>query len=163
MDLYKLQQRLGRDTTDEMDTMREEDLNRTIVEASGAMREVKEELEANPHYQKAKEDLSALSQGKKEVDKRQKAKIEYSLHLLERFGQMDPIARLDWEKERAKKVAAIEETRKAREEEKARQAKLNEQDAYESDEDPDLEDDADVNGEEYINESEGGALEGDEV
>lgn len=85
--LEKMHKTLGRDTVDEMDKLNEEALKKIIVEASSAMQQVKDELEANPKYKEAKEDLLALTQGKKEVDKRQKARIAYSLYLLSEKGK----------------------------------------------------------------------------
>lgn len=85
--LEKMHKTLGRDTVEEMDKLNEADLKKIIVEASSAMQQVKDELEANPNYKEARENLLALTQGKKEVDKRQKARIAYSLHLLSEKGK----------------------------------------------------------------------------
>lgn len=74
---------LGDETTVEMGALSDEDIKQRIIGASSAMKQVKDELEANPKYQDLKEDLKALTAGKKEVDKRQKAIIAYALHLLE--------------------------------------------------------------------------------
>lgn len=87
---------LGRDTVDEMDTMDSEQLKKVIVDASSAMKEVKEELEANAEYQRAKSDLKHLSEGKREVDKRQKSRINYALSLMTRNAEMTPEDRHAW-------------------------------------------------------------------
>jgi hypothetical protein len=74
---------LGDETTIEMGALSDEDIKQRIIAANSAMKQVRDELEANPKYQDIKEDLKALTAGKKEVDKRQKAVIAYALHLLE--------------------------------------------------------------------------------
>jgi hypothetical protein len=74
---------------EEMDTMGEEELRQVIVQAHGAMKQVEEELAANEKYQQAKQAVSDLSQGKRETNKYQKAKIAYSLGRLEQIGKLD--------------------------------------------------------------------------
>lgn len=74
---------IGPDTKQEMDSEQSEQLRSRIISAETAMKQVQEELESNPKYQELKEQLSALTQGKKEVNKRQKAIIAYALRLLE--------------------------------------------------------------------------------
>lgn len=73
---------LGENTKDEMDAMDEAHLRNVIVMANAAMEQVIEELDANVKYQEIKESKSAMEAGKKEVDKRQKAKIAYALYLM---------------------------------------------------------------------------------
>lgn len=73
---------LGTDTIKEMEAMGPEDLKKRIVEANEAMRGAADELERNPNYDKLREDLKALTQGKRELDKRQKAIILVALSLL---------------------------------------------------------------------------------
>lgn len=88
--LDKVAKALGRDTVEEMDAMEEQELKKVIVDASGAMKTAKEELDANRDYQAAKADVSLLSTGKREVDKRQKAKIQYALDRIDSLGKLDP-------------------------------------------------------------------------
>lgn len=98
MNLEKVAKQLGKNTVEEMDAMAEEALKKVIIEASSSMKQVKEELEANQNYQSAKADLANLSQGKKDVDRRQKARVNYALVRLEELGKMDGLARLEWNK-----------------------------------------------------------------
>lgn len=122
MENEKLVKALGRDTVDEMDTLREEDLMRVIVEATGAMRTAKDELDANKEYQKAKADCSLLSSGKREVDKRQKARIAYSQNRLAELGKMDFAERHTWDRLRNDKIKELEARRAAKAREAAEQA-----------------------------------------
>lgn len=78
---------IGLETKEEMDSLSIEDLKAKVVKASQAMKEEKEQLEANPKYQELKASMSACTQGKKDVDKRQKAIIAYALRLLDEKGQ----------------------------------------------------------------------------
>lgn len=100
MEIDKVIKALGSDTVEEMNTMFEDDLKKTVVEANTAMKTVEEELKKNAEYQGLKEDLKALTAGKREVDKRQKARIAYSLHRLEEMGKMAPMERRVWERTR---------------------------------------------------------------
>lgn len=85
--LDKIIKTLGNLTVTEMEAMDETGLKKTIVDASQAMKEVAEELENNPKYQRLKDDLKFLSEAKKEVNKRQKAKVALALHLLSEKGK----------------------------------------------------------------------------
>lgn len=80
---------LGKQDLEELDKMSEADLKKRIVQASEAMREAHDKLEANEAYQRAKADASMLSQGKRDVNKRQNAFIAYCLHLLTEKGASD--------------------------------------------------------------------------
>ncbi len=80
--LTKAYESLGIDTIKDMEGMGPEDLKRRVVEASEAMKTASEELEANPKYQAAKDDLKAMGEGKRSLDKRQKAVILVALSLL---------------------------------------------------------------------------------
>jgi len=82
----KLQKVLGIDTVEELEKLDSDILKERIANAAQAMQAVRDELEANPKYQELKENLKALTSGKKEVDKRQKAIIKFCLHLLESKG-----------------------------------------------------------------------------
>lgn len=86
----KATKKLGKDTVTEMNAMSEEDLRQVIVQANSSMKEAKDKLDANPEYQQAKADLSLLQSSKKEVDARQKAKIEYALTRLSDSGKGIP-------------------------------------------------------------------------
>lgn len=100
--LDKVAKALGRDTVEEMDAMDETELKKVVVEATSAMKQVKEELEANKDYQAAKYDVSAFSQGKREVDKRQKARVQYALDRIDGLGKLDPMAYQEWRKQALK-------------------------------------------------------------
>lgn len=84
--LEKLQKALGKETVEELQALSIPDLKQRVVDANSAMKQVEEELEANPKYQELKENLKALREGKKEVNKRQRAIIKYSLHELDVRG-----------------------------------------------------------------------------
>lgn len=85
--LEKLVKKLGIETVKEMEAMDTSALESSIVSAEQAMKQVKEELEANPQFQHLKDNLKALSLGKREVDARQKAKIQLALHFLSDKGK----------------------------------------------------------------------------
>ena len=112
LDVAKAVKGLGQDTVDEMDAMDPTELKQTIVSASSAMKEVKEELEANPKYQSLKADLNHLTQGKRDVDKRQKAKISYSLLRLEAFDVMTPADKSAWRKTSEETKARLEKQKR---------------------------------------------------
>lgn len=88
MDMFKIKGLLGNDTIEEMDHMNETELKDNITQASAAMKQVKEELEGNEKYQQAKQAVKDLGAGKRDVDKRQKGKVQYALHRLEELGKM---------------------------------------------------------------------------
>jgi len=73
---------LDNDTRDELMTLTPVELKQRIYLSNKAMQEVQEELEANPEYQALKENLKALSSGKREVFARQRAIIKYALELI---------------------------------------------------------------------------------
>lgn len=81
--LEKVVKILGQDTVTNLETTSVEGLKAQIVASEQAMETVQNELEANPQYQELKESLKALCEGKKEVNKRQKAIISFCLHLLD--------------------------------------------------------------------------------
>ena len=85
--LDKLQKSLGKSTIDDLNNKSPVDLKNTIVDAESSMKAAKEELESNPRYEAMKESLSDLSAGMKEVNKRQRAIIQYSLYRLEESGK----------------------------------------------------------------------------
>lgn len=112
MNKDKAIKKLGQMTVDEMDAMRPEELKKIIVEANTAMKQVKEELEANPKYQEAKANVDSLSQGKKDVDSRQKMKIQYSLEILDSLGKLDEVGLMQWERDREERLMALEVSKK---------------------------------------------------
>lgn len=77
---------LGEETKAELDSLDANGLARTVVQSSTAMQEVNDELEANEIYQELKAKVTAATAGKREVDKRQKAKIKYCLLRLQELG-----------------------------------------------------------------------------
>jgi uncharacterized membrane protein YecN with MAPEG domain len=79
----KIEKILGNDTLQELEGLNSVQLKERVAFAEGAIKQVQDELEANPNYQEMKENLKALSFSVKEVKKRQKAIVQYSLHLLE--------------------------------------------------------------------------------
>lgn len=82
----KLIRLLGADTVIEMESLSTDGLKSLIVQANQSMAQVKAELEANPAYQDLKLRLKDVTQSKREVDKRQRAKISLALTLLETSG-----------------------------------------------------------------------------
>lgn len=85
--LEKLKKKLGKDTIDEMDAMDHVALKKVIVDANTSMKVCAEELEANEKYQRVKADKSYLEGGKREVNARQNARIQYALLTLESRGE----------------------------------------------------------------------------
>lgn len=85
--LEKLEKILGVDTVNDLKSAPKEDLDVSIIKSSQSIKEAIEELEANPEFQRLKESLKAISEGLREVKKRQNAIIQYSLHLLEETGK----------------------------------------------------------------------------
>jgi xanthine dehydrogenase molybdopterin-binding subunit B len=81
--LEKIVKTLGSDTIEELNAVYPNELPNKIVAAESAIKQAIEELEASSSYQRLKEDLKALSQGLREVKKRQNAIIQYALHRLE--------------------------------------------------------------------------------
>jgi hypothetical protein len=84
--LDKVLKAIGEETKVEMDAMEETSLRNVIVQAQSAMSEVESQLDNNVEYQRILQLKSDMTQGKKEVDKRQKAKIAYALMRLEEVG-----------------------------------------------------------------------------
>lgn len=85
--LEKLHNALGKDTTAELEGLDSEALRKRIVGAQDAMKKVQEELDANPDYQELKANKKALEEGKRDVNKRQRAITALCLHLLEERGE----------------------------------------------------------------------------
>lgn len=85
--LEKLIKAIGPETATELESLSAEELKARIVVAEMAVKAAQDELEANPKYQELREGVKALSEGFKEVRKRQKGITQYSLQLLEEKGQ----------------------------------------------------------------------------
>lgn len=85
--LQKIEKILGEDSLVLLEGMSSELLKNQIVTAEKAIKDTLSELEANPKYHEIKESLKALTEGLKEVKKRQNATIQYILHLLEEKGE----------------------------------------------------------------------------
>ncbi len=83
----KLEKVLGMDTVKELEALIPGELKAKVAQAEGAIKMVQDELDLNPQYLEMKENLKALSAGMKEVKKRQKAIVQYSLHLIEESGK----------------------------------------------------------------------------
>lgn len=84
--LAKIEKVLGKETMAHLESCPVDVLKDTVCTAEHAINEAIRELESNPKYQEIKESLKALSEGMREVKKRQNAIIQYSLSLLEDKG-----------------------------------------------------------------------------
>lgn len=82
MKLEKAIKTLGREMINELEALSHEELQHRVVAANEAMRQADDELEMNEKYQETKENLKALTSGRSEVNKRQKAIICVALHAL---------------------------------------------------------------------------------
>lgn len=87
MTLDKIQKVLPAVVIEEMDAMSEDSLVKGVTASETAIADAKEELEANPKYQDAKQNVKAISQGFRELKKYQTAKIQYSLIRLKELGK----------------------------------------------------------------------------
>lgn len=85
--LSKIEKVLGPETAIELQSLSKEALKDRLVGAESSIKQAIQELEANPKYEETKENLKALSQGLREVKKRQNAIIQYALSLLEGSGE----------------------------------------------------------------------------
>ncbi len=83
----KAKKLLDAETVNELGAMSQSELEQVIVQAQQAMSQATSERDNNPHYQSAKLAIKDLSQGLREVNKRQNSKIVMALHLLEEKGQ----------------------------------------------------------------------------
>jgi len=83
----KIEKILGKETMSELEALDVSMLKDHIVASEHAIMEAQRELEANPKYQEIKESLKALSEGLRDVKKRQNAMIRYNLSLLEDKGE----------------------------------------------------------------------------
>ena len=85
--LAKIEKALGKEGMADIESQAVDVLKNTVVAAEHAIMEAQRELEANPAYVELKESLKALSEGLRDVKKRQRAIIEYALSILEEKGQ----------------------------------------------------------------------------
>lgn len=85
--LEKIEKILGKEYIQELAPAPDDALKALIINAEYAIKQSIEELEANPKYQELKESLKALSEGLKDIKKRQNAIIQYALHLIEFKGE----------------------------------------------------------------------------
>ena len=83
MNREKAIKKLGKNYVTEMEVMDEAALKQVVVEASAAIKESSDQLEANEKYQELKLALQEISQAKKEAHSRQKARIAFALALLD--------------------------------------------------------------------------------
>ena len=83
----KLEKALGLETVQEMTSASVDELKNRIVQGEQAMVAAKAELEANMAYQELKASIKALSGGLRDLNKRQRAVIQYAIHLMESKGQ----------------------------------------------------------------------------
>lgn len=89
MKLDKILKQLDPETIKEMDALSEADVKSAIAESEQAIATATKERDANPGYQEAKENVKALSEGLRDVKKRQNAKIAYGLRCLSRLAGND--------------------------------------------------------------------------
>ena len=83
MNIDKIINAIGTETAGEMGQMSHEQLKQEIYKANQAMKEVQDELDANQEYQALLQGKKDMEAGKREVNKRQNAKIQYALHIIE--------------------------------------------------------------------------------
>lgn len=77
---------LGKDTIVELEAMAPQELRDVVVQANDAMDHAKHELEENASYRAACADKATFETPKKEIEKRQKARIKLALYLLQGKG-----------------------------------------------------------------------------
>lgn len=99
--------KLGRSVVEQMDAMTAEELKKLIVDASTRMKEVKDSLDANPKYQQIKSDKANMEAGKKAVDDNEKARIRYSLEIIQNVAKMSDIEKQLYELDRQDRAAAL--------------------------------------------------------
>lgn len=84
----KIAKELGELVIEEMNSLTEAELKSQVVASLESMSDAAEELSQNPKYQEVKRDLDYVTQGKKAVDKYQKAKITYARKRLRDMGKV---------------------------------------------------------------------------
>jgi len=89
-EMQKMAKKIGTDGEDvlkELEAMTVPEINKRIAQANQAISETKEELEANPKYVEAKNDVKLLSSGLREVKTRQNAIIAIAVKLRQEKGE----------------------------------------------------------------------------
>jgi hypothetical protein len=86
MTLDKIVKKLSPAVIEEMDKLSPADLEKVVVQAEQAITEAAEALEQNPKLQAARQAVSDLSAGMREVRAYQKAKSAYALLRLKESG-----------------------------------------------------------------------------
>lgn len=99
--------KLGRSVVEQMDAMTAEELKKLIVDASTRMKEVKDSLDANPKYQQIKSDLANMQAGKKAVDDNEKARIRYSLEIIQNVSKLSETEKELYEIQRKNRAEAL--------------------------------------------------------
>lgn len=84
--LARIEKTLGKESMADLEAMAVDVLKDTLVNAEHSINDAVRELEANPKFQELKESIKALSEGLRDVKKRQTAIIQYALSLLEDKG-----------------------------------------------------------------------------
>lgn len=85
--LSKLEASLGKDTVTELQALSPSGLRSRLTAAHRSIKEAKEQLNKSPEYNEAKENVKALSQGFRDLKKRQSSVSDYCLHLLQEKGE----------------------------------------------------------------------------
>lgn len=88
MDINKLKSKLPVGWAEEAEAMDGARLRAAIVEAEAAIREAEDEQKKDEKLQGAKELVKDLLSGYNDVKRAQRAKIAYSLYLLEARGEL---------------------------------------------------------------------------
>jgi hypothetical protein len=84
--LQKIEKAVGPETMSELEALTVEGLKDRIAASEASINNAIRELEANPKFQELKESLKAISEGLREVKKRQRGVIDYSVSLIEDKG-----------------------------------------------------------------------------
>lgn len=87
MKLEAILKKLSPETLDKVNSASAEELSALIVASEQAIRDTKEELDANEKYQELKESCKAMSAGYREVKSYQSAQIQYALMRLRDLGK----------------------------------------------------------------------------
>lgn len=82
MKLDKILKQLDKDTVEAILRLDQPEIKDLIVQSEEAIAQATRERDANPHYQAARQAVKDLSEGLRDVKKRQTAKIAYALRRL---------------------------------------------------------------------------------
>lgn len=85
--LTKITKELGLEFLGELDGLDDVELKSRITQAEMAVKQAKDELDANPEFQALLEGKKDMEAGMKEVKKRQGCITQYCLHLIQEKGQ----------------------------------------------------------------------------